>query len=49
MPTLMRTVALGFATLAGLQSGLAVAVRKIETAIRSFTRRQFRCGRIHWA
>jgi len=25
MPTLMRTVALGFATLAGLQSGLAMA------------------------
>jgi hypothetical protein len=26
MPTLMRTIALGFATLAGLQSGLAVAI-----------------------
>lgn len=26
MPTLMRTIALGLATLAGLQSGLAVAV-----------------------
>lgn len=26
MPTLMRTIALGFATLAGLQSGLAMAI-----------------------